>query len=398
MIREKKEKWSRLVTDWYPRHGKRIKEDRTETSNCFTSLSKQFVDNYYDIFTKVVDEALARIPYLDSNEIKDRIKKMAGYYALERKPMLAELFLHAYEMLEQPENYNEEKKNQAYALACAMEMGTSYFLFIDDMEDDGKTRCGKPCWHLLPDAGPLTWNDTSMLRSFIHELLLQNFPETLSFRIVEFVNQIYFLSAVGQHLDISTSEKQNYKNFTVDYYYKINEVKVSFFAIQAPIIFALILANKDTNEAKQQVHNVCNDVGVFIQIKNDLMDLYDSNEFKSSTDIQKGKCSWLAVKALEICNKEQRKIFQENYGNWDKSCVRKIQELYDTLKIQDIYEEEKQTQYENFLKKINNLPSNAVPSADIYKKLISNDITIRDKNRGNLASFMLAGNETIISC
>lgn len=75
------------------------------------------------------------------------------------------------------------------------------------------------------------------------------------------------MSAVGQHLDISTSEKQNYKNFTVDYYYKINEVKVSFFAIQAPIIFALILANKDTNEAKQQVHNVCNDVGVFIQIK-----------------------------------------------------------------------------------------------------------------------------------
>lgn len=101
------------------------------------------------------------------------------------------------------------------------------------------------------------------------------------------------------------------------------------------------------------------------------MDLYDSNEFKSSTDIQKGKCSWLAVKALEMCNKEQRKIFQENYGNWDKSCVRKIQELYDTLKIQDKYEEEKQTQYENFLKKINNLPSNAVPSADIYKKLIS---------------------------
>ncbi|KPJ18336.1 Farnesyl diphosphate synthase 2 [Papilio machaon] len=318
---------------------KNLINNRTEENLSFSSLSKEFVANYHRIFTELVDEALARIPYLDSIEIKNRIKKMAGYYALAEKPILAELFLYAYEMLEEHKNYNEVKKRQAYALACVMEMGTSYFLIIDDMEDDSKIRRGKLCWHLLPDTGPLSWNDAS----------------------------------AGQHHDISTSEKQNYKNFTMDQYKKIAELKTALPAIKAPIILALILANKDTNEAKQQVHDVCNDIGVLIQIKNDLMDMYRSNDsdLKSSTDIQKGRCSWLAVKALEMCNIEQQRIFQENYGNCDESCVQKIQELYNTLQLQQIYEVERQRRHENFLRKINELPPNAIPSADIYKKLVS---------------------------
>ncbi|XP_013162668.1 PREDICTED: farnesyl diphosphate synthase 2-like [Papilio xuthus] len=350
-----------------------ILNNRTKENHCFSSLSKEFVANYHKIFNEVVDEALARIPYLHSIEIKNRIKKMAGYYALVEKPILAELFLIAYEMLEEPNNYNEVKKRQAYTLACVMEMCSCYFLIIDDMEDDSKIRRGKQCWHLLPDAGSSVCNDTCMLRSFIYELLLLNFPQTEGSKIIAYVNQIYFLSAVGQHLDMLTSEKQNYKNFTMDQFKKIAELKTSFPAIHSPIILALILANKDSKEAKQQVHDVCNDIGIFVQIKNDLMDLYSSNEsdLKSSTDIQKGKCSWLAVKALEMCNIEQRRIFQDNYGNWDESCVRKIQELYDTLKLQEIYENEKQTQHENLIRKINELPPNAIPSADNYKKLIS---------------------------
>ncbi|KPJ05693.1 Farnesyl pyrophosphate synthase 1 [Papilio xuthus] len=296
----------------------------TKENHCFSSLSKEFVANYHKIFNEVVDEALARIPYLHSIEIKNRIKK------------------------------------------CSC-----YFLIIDDMEDDSKIRRGKQCWHLLPDAGSSVCNDTCMLRSFIYELLLLNFPQTEDSKIIAYVNQIYFLSAVGQHLDMLTSEKQNYKNFTMVQFKKIAELKTSFPAIHSPIILALILANKDSKEAKQQVHDVCNDIGIFVQIKNDLMDLYSSNEsdLKSSTDIQKGKCSWLAVKALEMCNIEQRRIFQDNYGNWDESCVRKIQELYDTLKLQEIYENEKQTQHENLIRKINELPPNAIP------KLIERNIT-----------------------
>ncbi|XP_045537599.1 farnesyl pyrophosphate synthase [Papilio machaon] len=347
--------------------------NRTEENHCFSSLSKEFVANYHRIFTELVDEALARIPYLDSIELKNRIKKMAGYYALAEKPILAELFLYTYEMLEELKNYDEVKKRQAYALACVMEMGTSYFLIIDDMEDDSKIRRGKVCWHLLPDTGPLSWNDACMLRSFIHEFIQLNFSQTACLKIIAYVNQIYLLSAAGQYHDISTSEKQNYKNFTMDQYKKIAELKAALPAIKAPIILALILANKDTNEVKQQVHDVCNDIGVLIQIKNDLMDMYRSNDsdLKSSTDIQKGRCSWLAVKALEMCNIEQQRIFQENYGKCDESCVQKIQELYNTLQLQQIYEVEKQRKHENFLRKINELPPNAIPSADIYKKLVS---------------------------
>ncbi|CAK1584577.1 unnamed protein product [Parnassius mnemosyne] len=295
---------------------------------------------------------------------------MTVYYTLEKKPMLGELMLYAYAMLEDRGAWNEEKRHQAYLLACVIEMSISYFLFTDDIQDDGKIRCGKVCWHLLPDVGTLAMNDACLLRSFIQELLLQNFSEPMFFKIMEVLNKTYFSTAMGQHMDLSLERDRNFDNFIMKCYCEVNEMKMAFPVLEMPIIVALILSNKATKESMQQIHNICVDIGILFQIQNDITDFYNwEGLIKSSTDIQKGKCSWLAVKALELSNEDQRRIFKECYGSWDPTHVHKIRELYEELKLPQIFVQEKEARYKIFFKKINELPPGCVPDVNFYQKL-----------------------------
>lgn len=81
--------------------------------------------------------------------------------------------------------------NTFYGLMyCPVFQLMSYILIIDDIEDGAKTRCGKPCWHLLPDVGTLAMNDASMLRSFIMELLRQNFENSTFIKLANLFNQV----------------------------------------------------------------------------------------------------------------------------------------------------------------------------------------------------------------
>jgi farnesyl diphosphate synthase len=53
-------------------------------------------------------------------------------------------------------------------------------------------------------------------------------------------------------------------------------------------------------------------MGEFFQVQDDYLDCYgDPNVTgKIGTDIEEGKCSWLAVQAIKICNQEQRETLQ----------------------------------------------------------------------------------------
>ncbi|CAH2042349.1 unnamed protein product, partial [Iphiclides podalirius] len=340
-------------------------EEKAFSRSC--TLSKQFVDNFQTILPRIIDDCLSKGSLLDNADMKARIKKMSLYYTLETKPLLGELMLYAFEILNGDESPNEELRQKAYVLACVLELGISYFLFIDDIEDESKVRFSKPCWYFLPDVGSLAMNDCSILRSVIHELLRQNFPASMYLQLINFVNKIYIVTAIGQHMDIALASKRNYDNYTMDNYCSM-AVNKQIFAIKGPIVFALLLANKATDVFMHQVQDISMDIAILLQIQNDLMDL-NCDGLKSSTDIQKGKCSWLAVKALEICNEKQRSIFEKCYGSWDPNHVKVIQELYEELNLSQLFFEEKQTRHEAFLRNIKELTPNIIPGVNFYQKL-----------------------------
>ncbi|CAG5048712.1 unnamed protein product [Parnassius apollo] len=311
---------------------------------------------------------------IDHPLFKDRIKKISEHFVFSKFPLQGEFLIHAYELLEKPENITKAKLNQAYILACASEMYQTYISMQDDVYDMSKTRSGKPCWHLIPDASALAMNDTMFLRSFIIEVLRQTIDESMYTQVINVFNEMYFVTEMGQFLDVYFAQTKNYNDFTMENYDKMSYMKVSYFFMNTPILFALILCNKASEEYYKLVLDLCNDLGVFIQIHNDFTECFDVGESlsrKTTNDIENNKLTWTAVVALQHFNTEQRNIFNECYGNSNPEKIKQIIQLYEEVNLRQLFKEEENARYNNFLQKVQNLPANATPPPDYFMKIFN---------------------------
>lgn len=61
---------------------------------------------------------------------------------------------------------------------------------------------------------------------------------------------------------------------------------------------------------------ISNEIGYFYQTQNDFLDCFGNPNVlnKPGTDIQDGKCTWLAVNTMELGNDQQREIMKKCYG------------------------------------------------------------------------------------
>ncbi|KPJ09635.1 Farnesyl pyrophosphate synthase [Papilio machaon] len=244
--------------------------------------------------------------------------------------------LSAYESMNKDLKITDELVHQLQVVVTTVEMLQSYFYFWDDLEDESETRLNKPCWHLVHNIGMMAFNDACILRSFIDEVLRQNFNLEMRDKIMNVYHQVYFNSSMGQHFDAEVSRSRNYDNYTMETYDMICLLKSSAYAIKSPLLLALVLSNKSNKESIDIVENLSADIGILIQCHNDVIDYYNTKgnvTGKSGSDIQLGKCSWVAAAVLRNCTAAQRRIFVENYGSTDPEKVNRILQLYEELTI-----------------------------------------------------------------
>ncbi|XP_013137525.1 PREDICTED: farnesyl pyrophosphate synthase-like [Papilio polytes] len=336
-------------------------------------LSQEAYNSFINSLPVVIDMGVQQTKYLETVELRDRMKRIAEYYMRGRKTIQGELTILGHELLLKPEIIEGDLKNQQYVLAWCVELLMSYILILDDIEDGATSRNGLPCWHLLPDVGSLAGNDASMLRSFIMQLLHINFPSQHFVNFVQLFNEAFFTCNVGQYLDAITSKQRNYKNFTMDFYKNIALYKYAYYSIKFPILSALVLSDKYDKVTRQHVDDILTEVGIWSQINNDFTDYYDEDERtgKTGSDIQEGKCTWLAVIALQRLSPAQREEFTANYGSWEPDHMTRIRDLYQQLGIVDMYFREEQATYDRIIKKIESLPANAALSADFFKTIVN---------------------------
>lgn len=101
-----------------------------------------------------------------------------------------------------------------------------------------------------------------------------------------------------------------------------------------PVAIAMYLAGMSDEEQHRQAKTILMEMGQFFQIQvttllpeaikqfenlifqDDFLDCFGDPTVtgKVGTDIQDGKCSWLAVVALQRASAAQRKIMEEYYG------------------------------------------------------------------------------------
>lgn len=91
---------------------------------------------------------------------------------------------------------------------------------------------------------------------------------------------------------------------------------------------------------------------------------------KTGTDIPTGKLCWPAVEALKRFNRAQRKEFESCYGKPEPSSVERVRNLYLELGLPQIYREQEQARYDIILKKIKDLPPDAVPYPEVFLKAL----------------------------
>ncbi|XP_013137568.1 PREDICTED: farnesyl pyrophosphate synthase 2-like [Papilio polytes] len=334
-------------------------------------LSQKSYTELYDTFPKIMKNGLDGSKYLPATDIKDRLKKAIEYHTLERVSVQGQLTVYAFEALQQTTNITDECRHQINTLAWCVEMFQSYYLIIDDIEDEAKTRNGKPCWHLLPNVGNLALNDTSMMRSFIYELLRQNLSDEMYIKMCKLFNEAHLRSEYGQYLDSITSKSRNFSKYDLQLYTKISDSKFTFYSIKFPLLVALTMANKLNKTSIQNVDSAMKHIGCWVQMHNDILDWCDElSTGKTNIDIKKGKCSWLAVTALERCNAEQRDMFLTRYGSDKIQDVEQILQLYETLGLRDVFCQDHQARLDTITEQIDSLPNDSTPSSRILRDYI----------------------------
>ena len=148
----------------------------------------------------------------------------------------------------------------------------------------------------------------------------------------------------------------------------------------------------------KQAKRILLPMGRFFQVQDDYLDCFGDPQVtgKIGTDIEDGKCSWLVVTALSLCDSDQRQIIEvslsfaffsllnmnsffifkkEHYGSKDPESVKLVKSLYHQLMLPELYAEYEESSYKELSQMIKNsetqLPTSVFQGfmEKIYKRL-----------------------------
>ena len=124
--------------------------------------------------------------------------------------------------------------------------------------------------------------------------------------------------------------------------------KTAYYSFYLPVACALLVSkipSSYTLPSGATVHpfelssSILIPLGEYFQIQDDFLDFSGTPEQigKIGTDIVDNKCSWVVNTAIRLANAEQRKVLDENYGRKDGEKEKRVKELFEELKIREVY-------------------------------------------------------------
>ena len=225
-----------------------------------------------------------------------------------------------------------------------IELLQAFFLVSDDIMDSSKTRRGQPCWYLMPKVGMIAINDAFMLESSIYALLKKYFRQEKNYiDLVELFHEVTFQTELGQSCDLLTAPEDHVDldNFSMEKYTFIVVYKTAYYSFYLPVALALHFAGFATPHNLKQAEDILIPMGEYFQVQDDYLDNFADPSVlgKIGTDIQDNKCSWLVNTALKACNAEQRQVLEENYGQKDAECEKRVKVVFEELELERRYRE-----------------------------------------------------------
>ncbi|XP_067015271.1 farnesyl pyrophosphate synthase-like [Anabrus simplex] len=314
-----------------------------------TAVNKDERREFMAVFPDIVRDLTDAGRHLDVPDATKWFSKVLQYNVPGGKKNRGLAVVFAYRMLTPPQQHTPENIRLAQILGWCVEMLQAFFLVIDDVMDNALTRRGRPCWYRHNNIGTAAVNDGILLESGLYQLIRKYFSDKSYYtQILELFHDVTLKTSMGQSLDLLSTEfgkKPNFSKFTMDHYSAIVKYKTAYYSFHLPVALAMLMAGVKDEEMHRQAKTILLEMGHFFQVQDDFLDCFGDPAVtgKIGTDIQDGKCTWLAVVALQRMTPEQRALFEDSYGSSDTAKIEAVKELYEVLCIPSmfsVYEEE----------------------------------------------------------
>ncbi|XP_023927416.1 farnesyl pyrophosphate synthase 1 [Quercus suber] len=333
---------------------------------------------FLKVYSVLKSELLEDPAFEWTDDSRQWVERMLDYNVPGGKLNRGLSVIDSYKLLKEGKELTEEEIFLASSLGWCIEWLQAYFLVLDDIMDNSHTRRGQPCWFRVPKVGLIAANDGIILRNHIPRILRKHFRNKPYYvDLLDLFNEVEFQTASGQMIDLITTieGEKDLSKYTLSLHRRIVQYKTAYYSFYLSVACALLMSGEQLDN-HIDVKNILVDMGIYFQVQDDYLDCFGDPETigKIGTDIEDFKCSWLVVKALELCNEEQKKALHENYGKPDPANVAKVKALYKELDLQGVFVEYESKSYEKLVTSIEVHPSKAVQAVlksflgKIYKR------------------------------
>ncbi|XP_074269012.1 farnesyl pyrophosphate synthase 1-like isoform X1 [Silene latifolia] len=281
--------------------------------------------------------------------------------------------VETFRLLKQEEELSETHFFLASVLGWCIQWFVACALMLDDVLDNSVVRRGRTCWFRLPNVGMIAINDVILLWNHINRILRNHFRNQPYYAdLLDLFNEVEFQTTSGEMLDLLTTVEgaKDLSKFTLEQQQRISRFKTAYGTFYLPLSCALLMLGQKLDDYTN-VKDILLDMGIYFQVQDDYLDCFGDPEKvgKIGSDIRDFKCSWLVVKAMELCNEEQKKLLCDNYGKEDSTNVDIVKSLYNDLNLQGVFAEYEIEVYEKLMNRIETIPSESVQS--VLKSFLS---------------------------
>lgn len=339
------------------------------------SVSKDQSREFMACFPDIVRDLTETGKHIDVPEATKWLAKLLQYNVPNGKKNRGLATVLAYKMLEKPENLTPENIRLANIMGWCTEMFHTHHLLLNDIIEGTDMRRGTPCWHRRPDVGLGGINDAILVQTAMYSTLKKYFSTKPYYKnVLETFNEMLLKCSTGQYLEksMSKTDKPDLSQFTMDKYEAITKYKTSYYTFQMPVTLSLLMTGVNDPETHRQAKAILLEMGEFFQIQDDFLDCFGDPAVigKNGTDIQDGKCTWLAVVALQRATPAQKQIMEESYGSDKPEDVARIKDLYEELQLPHTYSVYEEATYDLLRTQIQQV-TRGLPH-DLFFKILDN--------------------------
>ncbi|GAB0092350.1 hypothetical protein DMENIID0001_073400 [Sergentomyia squamirostris] len=236
---------------------------------------------------------------------------------------------------------SQEEIDAAFKLGWCVEMMNDGLNLLDDIMDKSLVRREKACWYLLPGNEVSAADDAWIIQYSVQYLMIKYFKHHRHFPLImDMYNHTMFKASYGQWMDVVWDSAQiGTENLTMDRFNVIADNISVYIAGVYPLVLGMVLAGYTDPEDIKKRSKFFSDLGYFYIVQDDYMDYFSpiDKDAKIGTDIQEGKCRWLASACLQKANPKQLEYLKKHFGKPDRESVEKVIQLFVDMKLPEYF-------------------------------------------------------------